>query len=67
MFNIVSLLLPLAIDIIKKYIESSDSESDDKVLEIVKDGAKYLVCKDNNKLTSFDVKGLVKTEIKKVD
>ncbi len=49
---LIKMLLPVAIQMIKVYIESTDSKQDDKVLDIVKEGAKYLSAKNNNSLTS---------------
>lgn len=65
MWSVVGALLPYAIDIIVKYIKSSDSSKDDKVLDIVKIGAKYLAGKENNNVTYddakiFDTKGVRK-------
>lgn len=45
------MLLNLGINLVKSYIESSDSKQDDKVLDVVKQGAKYLAQKDNNDVT----------------
>jgi len=45
------MLLNLGINLVKSYIESSDSKRDDKVLDLVKNGAKYLANKDNNDVT----------------
>jgi len=45
-------LLNLGISLITKYIKSSSSSNDDKVLEVVKSGAKYLANKTNNDLSS---------------
>ncbi len=42
MFNIASLLVPLAVDLIRMYIKSSDTKKDDKVLDVVKEGCYYL-------------------------
>jgi len=44
-------LLNLGINLVKSYVESSNSAQDDKVLDLVKDGAKYLANKDNNDVT----------------
>ena len=55
-YSIASSLIPFAIDIIVKYIQSSDSSKDDMVLEIVKTGADYLAKKDNNDLSFDDCK-----------
>lgn len=54
MSPLISLFLPLAIDIVKKYISSSESKHDDKVLDVVQEGCKYLAPKDNNDLDEFD-------------
>ena len=40
MLNLIPMLLPFAIDIIKKYVASSDSKKDDKVLEIAQETCK---------------------------
>lgn len=50
----VSIFLPLAIDLVKKYIVSSETKHDDKVLDIVQEGCKYLAFKSNNTLDEFD-------------
>lgn len=44
----IKLLLPYAIDAIKAYIKNSDSDKDDKVLDLVQNGCEYLAKKDNN-------------------
>jgi len=44
-------LLNLGINLVKSYVESSNSAQDDKVLDFVKYGAKYLANKDNNDVT----------------
>lgn len=43
-------VVPLAVDAVTKYIGSSSTDKDDKVLKVVKEGAKYLVDKPNNTL-----------------
>lgn len=50
MWNLVltNLVLPLAVDTVKKYINSTESKKDDKVLEVVQAGATYLADKPNN-------------------
>lgn len=45
------MLLKLGINLVSSYIKSSDSKQDDKILDIVKDGASYLADKDNNDVT----------------
>jgi len=58
------MLLNLGINLVKSYIESSDSKQDDKVLEVIKDGAKYLSSKDNNDMTVDLASTIVKTVIR---
>lgn len=58
------MLLNLGINLVKSYIESSDSKQDDKVLDIIKDGAKYLSSKDNNDMTVDLASNIVKTVIR---
>jgi len=50
MWNLLltNLVVPLAVDGIKKYINSTESKKDDKVLELVQTGASYLAKKPNN-------------------
>lgn len=43
-----TLLLELGIFIIKKYIESTESKKDDKILDLLKETAIYLAPKANN-------------------
>lgn len=42
MINLSSLLVPLAVEVIKSYVASSATSKDDKILEVVKTGARYL-------------------------
>lgn len=58
------MLLNLGINLVKSYIESSDSSKDDEVLKMVKDGAKYLACKDNNDVTVNIANTIVKAAMK---
>lgn len=44
----ISYLVPLAVELLKLYIKTSDSSKDDKVLEVVQTGCAYLAPKDNN-------------------
>lgn len=44
----LNFLLPFAFDAIKAYIKNSDSDKDDKVLDLVQNGCEYLAKKDNN-------------------
>lgn len=51
--NIFSFLLPLAVELIRSYIKSTDSKKDDVILDIVKDSVCYLEGKDNNSVNSY--------------
>ena len=59
-----SFLLKLGINLVVSYINSSDSSDDDKVLNIVKDGSKYLSQKQNNDITVELADTIVKTVMK---
>lgn len=48
------LVLPLAFEAVKLYISNSSSKKDDKVLELVQQGAQYLAQKPNNTLSETD-------------
>jgi len=54
--NWVLILLPLAIDIIKKYIESTSTLSDDKILDLVQTGASYLAKGGTTSVSNTDAK-----------
>ena len=58
------MLLNLGINLVTKYIESSDSKQDDKVLKVIQDGAEYLSAKDNNDMTVDIADTLVKAVMK---
>lgn len=58
------MLLNLGINLVTKYIESSDSKQDDKVLEVIKDAAKYLSSKDNNDISTDLASTIIKTVMK---
>lgn len=62
--NIFSFLLPLAIDLIRGYIRSTDSKKDDLVLDIVKDSVCYLEGKDNNTVNSYAKETLQNSKMK---
>lgn len=61
--NLFSLLLPLAIELIKGYIRSSDSKKDDLVLDIVKESVCYLGVKDNNNVDITTANNLLTKKI----
>jgi len=42
MFSFISLFLPLAINIVTKYVESSETKKDDEILNLVQTSCKYL-------------------------
>lgn len=48
---LTQIALPLAIKAIKRYINSTDTKKDDKVLDLVQKSANYLAKQDNNTLT----------------
>jgi len=48
-------LINLGIKLITNYINSSETKEDDKVLDLVKTGAKYIVESDNNNLDYKDI------------
>ncbi|RXK01508.1 hypothetical protein CRV02_08340 [Arcobacter sp. CECT 8989] len=60
---LTNFVLPLAVDTVKKYIDSTESKKDDKVLEVVQSGAKYLANKGNNTITLDLSKELDKKEM----
>lgn len=61
--NLFSLLLPLAFQLVKGYINSTDSKKDDHVLDIVKKGVCYLEAKDNNDVNSLDMLNILDKKI----
>jgi hypothetical protein len=50
----LQLLINIGIYAFKEYAKNSDSKHDDKILEVVQIGAKYLQPKANNTMTEFD-------------
>ena len=44
---LLRIILPFAIEMIKKYIKSSDTKLDDKILDVMNISARYVVDKDN--------------------
>lgn len=70
--GIFNWLVPLAIEIIKSYINSTSSKRDDEVLAIVQDGASYLANKQNNNVSNYEAsilrkKEIIKSEVKQND
>jgi len=65
--NLITVLMPLITKLIEVYIKSTSSKSDDKVLEIVKQGAKYLANKDNNEVTFVDSSNIANRKMKSED
>ncbi len=63
-YSLVGSLLPYAINILVNYIRSTDSSKDDMILNIVKEAASYLACKDNNTLDIETVKRIENAYIK---
>lgn len=61
--GLLNWLLPLAIEVIKGYIASTSSKSDDRVLEVVQKGASYLASKSNNDITNIEALNLKQKQI----
>ena len=60
MFNLATLLLPFAVELVKAYIQNSDTKHDDKILDVVKDSCYYLADSQNNDVSlglAYDVSG----------
>jgi len=64
MSSIVTLLMPFVLDLIVVYIKSSSSKQDDKVLEIVQEGAAYLAQKENNNVSYVDSSNLKQRQMR---
>lgn len=47
----LQLLINIGLYAFKEYAKNTDSKQDDKILEAVQVGAKYLAPKDNNEIT----------------
>ena len=47
-----NIIIPVAVELLKKYIDSTSSTKDDKVLEVVQSGAEYLARKHNNTVST---------------
>ena len=65
MINLSSLLIPLAVEVIKSYVASSATNKDDKILEVVKTGAKYLADCPECSITDSQARFLDTQTIKK--
>lgn len=63
--NLLSFLLPIAINIVKRYIDSSDSKRDDEILKVVQDSCVYLCAKDNNSLDLVTSKVISEIKMKR--
>lgn len=63
---LVNIFVPVAVKTVENYVKTSDSKSDDKVLDVVKIGANYLAEKQTNNLTKTLAKELNKTDMLKV-
>lgn len=61
-----NLVLPLAVSSLNEYVKDSSSTKDDKVLELVKVGAKYLSEKPNNTVSKKTAQQLKTDSIKKI-
>lgn len=65
--NLLPLLLPVAVDIIRGYIKSSSTKKDDKILEVVQEGARYLADCPNCSITDSQARFLAAQTIEKKD
>lgn len=63
--NLLPLLLPVAVDIIRGYIKSSSTKKDDKILEVVQEGARYLADCPNCSITDSQARFLATQTIEK--
>jgi len=63
--NLVSMLLPTVVSVIKAYIKSSSSKKDDVILDLVKDSVVYLSDKDNNTVDKSTCDTVLKTRVLK--
>jgi hypothetical protein len=61
-----NLIIPIAVELVKKYIDSTSSQKDDKVLEIVQTGAEYLSRKPNNTVSTQIIEPLKNCTMKKI-
>jgi hypothetical protein len=62
-FQLVSLLMPFAVNMVKEYVKSTDSTKDDLVLSLTQDTAQYLCNKDNNSVTEYVAKSLASSQM----
>jgi hypothetical protein len=60
------LVLPVAFEAVKIYINNSSSKKDDKVLELVQSGAEYLAQKPNNTLSQNEAQILKHAQMTKI-
>ena len=63
--NLINMLLPIVMTVIRDYIKSSSSKKDDLVLDVVKDSVVYLSQKDNNTLDESTCDQVLKTRVLK--
>ena len=61
----LNLLINIGLYAFKEYAKNSDSKQDDKILEAVQIGAKYLAPKPNNTLNKMDSDMLELVEMRK--
>lgn len=50
---LLKIVLPLAVDAVKSYVNNSESKKDDKILEMTQIGATYLAKKGNNNVRAI--------------
>jgi len=58
-----SFLLNFSLSLVKKYIDSTETTQDDKILNLVKDGAKYLSDSDSNSFSAELADSILRTKI----
>lgn len=51
--SVVTLLVPLAVELLKLYFKNTDTQKDDQVLQVIQEGCYYLAPKDNNDLDIY--------------
>ena len=61
----IQMLLPLAVQILRKYVASSETNQDDKILDIVQQGANYLANGKTSNVSQADCNPILKTKMNK--
>lgn len=63
---LTNFLLPVAVKTVTKYIDSTESKNDDKILELSKIGVEYLAKKNNNNVRMSLAKVLKKSDMRQI-